>query len=149
MVHGSVFRQSIESEVCLGSRQTECAWFAPRFFTFYENWLSGEHLDAHLAVPHLVDFANKMGDLLDENGPHRQPGAPDRPSWIAIRSRGRAEATIVRAIRTGPSRPASAAANFGTGGIDGKRRARQRRTTAGSPGWGWSAKWLAGLWGGW
>jgi quinol monooxygenase YgiN len=40
----------------------------PRFFTFYENWLSGAHLDAHLAAPHLVDFANKMGDLLDENG---------------------------------------------------------------------------------
>jgi quinol monooxygenase YgiN len=40
----------------------------PRFFTFYENWLSGEHLDAHLAAPHLVDFANKMGDLLDESG---------------------------------------------------------------------------------
>lgn len=40
----------------------------PRFFTFYENWHSGEHLDAHLAAPHLVDFANRMGDLLDENG---------------------------------------------------------------------------------
>ena len=40
----------------------------PRFFTFYENWVSGEHLDAHLAAPHLVDFAGKMGDLLDENG---------------------------------------------------------------------------------
>ncbi len=40
----------------------------PRFFTFYENWLSHEHLDAHLAAPHLVDFAAKMGDLLDEDG---------------------------------------------------------------------------------
>jgi quinol monooxygenase YgiN len=40
----------------------------PSFFTFYENWLSGEHLDAHLAAPHLVDFANKMGDLLDDSG---------------------------------------------------------------------------------
>ena len=40
----------------------------PRFFTFYENWHSGEHLDAHLAAPHLVDFAAKMGDLLDEHG---------------------------------------------------------------------------------
>jgi quinol monooxygenase YgiN len=39
-----------------------------RFFTFYENWLSGEHLDAHLASPHMVEFANKMGDLLDESG---------------------------------------------------------------------------------
>ena len=40
----------------------------PRFFTFYENWHSGEHLDAHLAAPHLVDFASKAGDLLDESG---------------------------------------------------------------------------------
>jgi quinol monooxygenase YgiN len=40
----------------------------PRFFTFYENWHSGAHLDAHLAAPHLVDFAGKMGDLLDESG---------------------------------------------------------------------------------
>lgn len=40
----------------------------PRFFTFYENWVSGAHLDAHLAAPHLVDFANKMGDFLDKNG---------------------------------------------------------------------------------
>ena len=40
----------------------------PRFFAFYENWLSGGHLDAHLAAPHLVDFANKTGDLLDESG---------------------------------------------------------------------------------
>lgn len=40
----------------------------PRFFTFYENWLSGDHLDAHLAAPHLVDFASRMGDLLDESG---------------------------------------------------------------------------------
>ena len=40
----------------------------PRFFAFYENWVSGEHLDAHLAAPHLVDFASRMGDLLDEGG---------------------------------------------------------------------------------
>jgi quinol monooxygenase YgiN len=40
----------------------------PRFFAFYENWVSGEHLDAHLAAPHLVDFASRMGDLLDEDG---------------------------------------------------------------------------------
>ena len=50
----------------------------PSFSTFYENRHSGEHLDAHLAAPHLVDVANKMGDLLDEAGPHRQPGASDR-----------------------------------------------------------------------
>lgn len=40
----------------------------PDFFTFYENWVSGEKLDAHLTAPHLVDFAAKMGDLLDDAG---------------------------------------------------------------------------------
>jgi quinol monooxygenase YgiN len=40
----------------------------PGTFFFYENWESPEHLDAHLDAPHLVDFAAKMGDLLDENG---------------------------------------------------------------------------------
>jgi quinol monooxygenase YgiN len=40
----------------------------PDFFTFYENWVSGEKLDAHLAAPHLVDVAAKMGDLLDDAG---------------------------------------------------------------------------------
>jgi len=40
----------------------------PSSFTFYENWLSGENLDAHLAAPHLVEFAKKAGDLLDESG---------------------------------------------------------------------------------
>jgi quinol monooxygenase YgiN len=40
----------------------------PSFFTFYENWHSGDHLDAHLAAPHLVDFAGRIGELLDANG---------------------------------------------------------------------------------
>lgn len=40
----------------------------PRFFAFYENWHSGEHLDAHLAAPHLTEFASRLGDLLDESG---------------------------------------------------------------------------------
>ena len=40
----------------------------PDRFFFYENWESGEHLDAHLAAPHLVDFAGRIPDLLDENG---------------------------------------------------------------------------------
>lgn len=40
----------------------------PGQFFFYENWESSEHLDAHLAAPHLVAFAEKMGGLLDENG---------------------------------------------------------------------------------
>ena len=40
----------------------------PDTFIFYENWESGEKLDAHLATPHLVHFADIMGGLLDENG---------------------------------------------------------------------------------
>ena len=40
----------------------------PGTFFFYENWESPEHLDAHLAAPHLVHFADIMGGLLDENG---------------------------------------------------------------------------------
>ncbi len=40
----------------------------PGTFFFYENWESPEHLDAHLAAPHLVRFAEIMGDLLDDNG---------------------------------------------------------------------------------
>jgi quinol monooxygenase YgiN len=40
----------------------------PARFFFYENWESPEHLDAHLATPHLVDFAAIAPDLLDENG---------------------------------------------------------------------------------
>ena len=41
---------------------------APGTFFFYENWESGAQLDAHLATPHLVRFAEIMGGLLDENG---------------------------------------------------------------------------------
>jgi len=37
----------------------------PALFVFYENWESGEHLDAHLAAPHLVDFAGRLDELLD------------------------------------------------------------------------------------
>ncbi len=40
----------------------------PRFFTFYENWVSGDHLDTHLAAPHLAQLVSRMGELLDENG---------------------------------------------------------------------------------
>jgi hypothetical protein len=38
----------------------------PDFSTFPENSGSGDKLDAHLAAPHPVDFAAKMGDLLDD-----------------------------------------------------------------------------------
>ena len=37
-------------------------------FYLYENWDSPEQLDAHLAAPHLVDFAGRLGDLVDGNG---------------------------------------------------------------------------------
>lgn len=40
----------------------------PDVFIFYENWESAEALDAHLATPHLVHFADIMGGLLDANG---------------------------------------------------------------------------------
>jgi quinol monooxygenase YgiN len=40
----------------------------PDAFFFYENWESGEDLDAHIAAPHLVEFAARVPDLLDENG---------------------------------------------------------------------------------
>ena len=41
----------------------------PRWFFFYENWESAEDLDAHLQAPHLVEFAGRLDDLLDESGP--------------------------------------------------------------------------------
>ena len=40
----------------------------PGRFFFYENWESGEHLDAHLQTPHLVEFASRLDELLDEQG---------------------------------------------------------------------------------
>ncbi len=40
----------------------------PDSFFFYENWESGEDLDAHLAAPHLRDFAARIPELLDESG---------------------------------------------------------------------------------
>jgi quinol monooxygenase YgiN len=41
----------------------------PRWFFFYENWRSADDLDAHLQAPHLVEFAGRLDDLVDESGP--------------------------------------------------------------------------------
>lgn len=40
----------------------------PGTFFFYENWETPEHLDAHLATPHLVEFAGRIEELLDSDG---------------------------------------------------------------------------------
>jgi quinol monooxygenase YgiN len=40
----------------------------PDMFLFYENWESGADLDAHLAAPHLKEFAARIPELLDEQG---------------------------------------------------------------------------------
>jgi quinol monooxygenase YgiN len=40
----------------------------PDRFFFYKDWECGEHLDTHLAAPHLVEFAARIPELLDENG---------------------------------------------------------------------------------
>ena len=40
----------------------------PGTLFFYENWESAEHLDAHLATPHLERFASIKGELLDDTG---------------------------------------------------------------------------------
>jgi quinol monooxygenase YgiN len=37
----------------------------PALFYFYENWESGEALDAHLNAPHLQQFAARLDDLLE------------------------------------------------------------------------------------
>ena len=40
----------------------------PGTFFFYENWEGAEQLDAHLATPHLVQFAGRIEELLDADG---------------------------------------------------------------------------------
>jgi quinol monooxygenase YgiN len=38
----------------------------PGRFVFYENWTSREHLDRHLATPHLTGFAARVSELCSE-----------------------------------------------------------------------------------
>lgn len=40
----------------------------PDLFFFYENWETGEDLDAHGGSPHLQTFAARIPELLDEDG---------------------------------------------------------------------------------
>ncbi len=40
----------------------------PDLFMLYENWESEADLDAHLAAPHLQDFAGRIPELLDDRG---------------------------------------------------------------------------------
>ena len=41
----------------------------PRWFFFYENWDCAADLDAHLTAPHLVEFAGRLDEFLDDSGP--------------------------------------------------------------------------------
>ena len=38
----------------------------PGVFCFYENWDSGDNVDAHLEAPRLTEFAARITQLLDE-----------------------------------------------------------------------------------
>ena len=40
----------------------------PGRFFFYENWTSGEALDAHLAAPHIAALVERIPELLDGDG---------------------------------------------------------------------------------
>ena len=40
----------------------------PGVFCCYENWTSAPALDAHLAAPHLTQFAARLDELLAEPG---------------------------------------------------------------------------------
>ena len=55
----------------------------PSLFIFYENWTSDAHLDAHLAMPYLVDFGARIPELLDDSGLSLNRVRPDRltPAW--------------------------------------------------------------------
>lgn len=37
----------------------------PSLFVFYENWASADHLDAHLAAPHLQDLLPRVPELVE------------------------------------------------------------------------------------
>lgn len=40
----------------------------PGLFYFYENWESGDHLDAHMASPHLQAAIGRLDELVDGDG---------------------------------------------------------------------------------
>lgn len=40
----------------------------PDLFYLYENWDNAALLDAHLATPHLSEFAARLPDLVDDTG---------------------------------------------------------------------------------
>lgn len=63
----SLIEPTLAEDGCVNYDLHESTEDPGRFF-FYENWESAGHLDAHLETPHLVDFAGKAEDLLDESG---------------------------------------------------------------------------------
>jgi quinol monooxygenase YgiN len=58
----------VSFRAALPSNRTGDRCKGPDTFFFYENWESGDDLDAHLAAPHLVEFAGRIAELLDESG---------------------------------------------------------------------------------
>ena len=50
---------------CIEYRLHQCSNI-PENFMFYENWLSKEHLDAHLKTPHLMSLGPKIEKFLAE-----------------------------------------------------------------------------------
>jgi quinol monooxygenase YgiN len=74
----------------------------PEFFTFYENWVPGGKPDAHLAAPHLLDFAAKMGDLLHDAGLSIQRSAATPEICPAARRQKRRAPGSGHQTRSGP-----------------------------------------------
>lgn len=65
-------REALEALIAPTAKEAGCINYDlhqgvedPAFFALYENWESGEALDAHLAAPHLQEFVGRMDDLLD------------------------------------------------------------------------------------